>query len=81
MSIFVHLKQDIMDLVFATGNMGKLREASEILGSAFRLCTPADLGYDEDVEETGVTMLENAVIKAEHLWNLAHRDCDTRGGR
>ena len=28
-------------IVFATGNSGKLREASEILGGAFELVTPA----------------------------------------
>lgn len=64
-----------MELVFATGNLGKLREASQILGPDFRLRTPADLGIDGDVEETGSTMRENAFIKAEHLWRLSGADC------
>ena len=33
-----------MKIVFATGNRGKLREASEILGDGFELVTPSDLG-------------------------------------
>ena len=36
-----------MKIVFATGNKGKLREASEILGEGFELITPADLGLTE----------------------------------
>ena len=31
----------VMKMVFATGNSGKLREASEILGKGFELVTPA----------------------------------------
>ena len=31
----------VMKMVFATGNSGKLREASEILGKGFELVTQA----------------------------------------
>ena len=34
-------------IVFATGNRGKLREASEILGEGFELVTPADFGITD----------------------------------
>ena len=53
-------------LVLASGNPGKLRELSAILG---------DLGYQlhaqsefdvEEVAETGTTFVENAIIKARH---------------
>lgn len=64
-----------MELVFATGNKGKLREASEILGPSFTLRSPADVGVFEDVEETGATMRENAAIKARHLWRLTGKNC------
>ena len=40
-----------MKLVFATGNSGKLREASEILGEGFELVTPAQVGISEDIPE------------------------------
>ena len=33
-----------MKIVFATGNSGKLREASEILGEGFELVTPVEFG-------------------------------------
>lgn len=64
-----------MELVFATGNKGKLREASEILGPRFSLVSPADIGHPEDVEETGTTMKENAAIKARHIWNATGKNC------
>lgn len=64
-----------MELVFATGNKGKLREAAEILAPRFTLLSPSDFGLSGDVEETGATMRENAAIKARHLWNEVHRNC------
>ena len=48
-------------IVFATGNRGKLREASEILGDGFDLVTPADFGITEDIPETGETYAFTAI--------------------
>ena len=53
-----------MDLVIASNNAGKVREIKEILGDKFTLYTMADKGLALDVEETGSTFLENALIKA-----------------
>ncbi|MBQ9476652.1 MAG: RdgB/HAM1 family non-canonical purine NTP pyrophosphatase [Bacteroidales bacterium] len=64
-----------MKLIFATANRGKLREASEILGPEFELVTPADLGITEDIPETGETLLENSVQKAEYLYERTGMDC------
>ncbi len=64
-----------MELLFATGNSGKLREASEILGEGFRLVTPADLGITEDIPETGNTLRANSLQKAQYLYNKCGRDC------
>lgn len=58
-----------MKIIFATGNKGKLREAAEILGDGFELVSPADLGITEDIEETGETLEENSIIKAEYLYS------------
>lgn len=58
-----------MKIIFATGNKGKLREAAEILGDGFELVSPADLGIMEDIEETGETLEENSIIKAEYLYS------------
>lgn len=63
-----------MKIIFATGNKGKLREAAEILGDGFELVSPADLGIMEDIEETGETLEENSIIKAEYLYSRTGLD-------
>jgi XTP/dITP diphosphohydrolase len=57
-----------MKIVFATGNSGKLREASEILGEGFELVTPVQVGISEDIPETGNTLRENSIQKAKYLF-------------
>ena len=64
-----------MRLVFATGNRGKLAEAQEILGLDYELVTPADLGLDDDIEETGSTLAENSLIKARAIYDASGLDC------
>lgn len=64
-----------MRLVFATGNKGKLREASEILGDEFELLSSAQAGVTEDVEETGLTLKDNSIIKAECIFSKTGLDC------
>ena len=65
-----------MDLVFATGNAGKLREAAEILGAGYRVLSPADVGHPGfDVEETGTTFRENSLLKAQALWQACGLPC------
>lgn len=62
-------------IIFATGNRGKLREAEEILGEGFELLTPADFGITEDIPETGSTLEENSLQKAEYLHARLGCDC------
>lgn len=64
-----------MKIVFATGNKGKLREAAQILGPGFELLCPADLGIYDDIEETGATLEENSVIKAEFIYQKTGLNC------
>ena len=64
-----------MKLVFATGNKGKLREASEILGPEFELLSSAEAGVLDDVEETGLTLKENSIIKAEFIYSRTGLNC------
>jgi XTP/dITP diphosphohydrolase len=53
-------------LVLASGNRGKLDELHEILaGNGFELVAQSTLGVD-DVEETGKSFVENALLKARH---------------
>lgn len=53
-----------MRLVAATGNRGKIRELESLLGGLeLQLIAQAALGVSE-VPETGLTFVENAIIKA-----------------
>ena len=64
-----------MKLTFATGNSGKLREASEILGEGFELVSLAQVGITEDIPETGNTLKDNSIQKAEYLYEKIGCDC------
>ena len=50
-------------IVVATGNAHKLREIAQIFPQ-FEVLSQKQMGFDVDVEETGITFEENALIKA-----------------
>lgn len=55
-----------MELVLASGNVGKLREIAAMLdGLAITVCAQSHYKVSA-VEETGTTFVENAIIKARH---------------
>lgn len=55
-----------MKVVLATGNAGKLREMRQILAPlAMEVVGQSEFGFDE-VEETGLSFVENALLKARH---------------
>ncbi|MBP5383338.1 MAG: XTP/dITP diphosphatase [Lachnospiraceae bacterium] len=54
-----------MQIIFATGNQGKLREIRAILKDAnVEVLSMAEAGFTGDIEENGTTFEENALIKA-----------------
>ena len=65
----------MMKMVFATGNSGKLREASEILGEGFELVSLSQVGIGEDIPETGNTLRANSLQKAQYLYEKLGCDC------
>ena len=57
-----------MKYVLATHNPGKLREMGAILARfGVEVVSPKDLGLTVDVEETGTTFAENAMLKAKAI--------------
>ncbi|BCU57053.1 MULTISPECIES: XTP/dITP diphosphatase [Enterobacter] len=53
-------------VVLATGNAGKVRELASLLNDfGLDVVAQTELGVDS-VEETGLTFIENAIIKARH---------------
>ena len=60
-----------MRIIFATGNEGKMREIRDILaGMEAEIVSMKEAGLSTDVEETGTTFEENAVIKAKAIAEL-----------
>ncbi len=62
-------------LVFSTNNEHKLEEVRAKLGKYYQVISLKDLGDDTDVPETGDTLEENAMIKADYLWNTYQLNC------
>lgn len=64
-----------MDLVFASGNEHKVLEVEGKLGGVVKLRSLTAIGCLEDIEETGLTLEENARIKAAHVWSNYGLNC------
>ena len=64
-----------MKIVFATNNEHKLSEIRAILGPSFDVVSLADIDCHEDIPETGQTLEENALMKAEYVYNKYHLSC------
>ena len=54
-----------MKLVLASSNAGKLAELRDLLGDGFDLHAQSEFGV-EDADETGLSFVENAILKARH---------------
>lgn len=64
-----------MKIVFATNNQHKLDEIRSILGDKFEIVSLADIGCHEDIPETGATLEENALMKAQYVYDHYHVSC------
>ena len=56
-------------IIFATGNAGKLKEIREIM-KGYTVISMKDAGAVVDIDESGTTFEENALIKARSVWNV-----------
>jgi XTP/dITP diphosphohydrolase len=59
-----------MELVFATHNEGKVHEIQNIVGDSIKILSLTDIGYFEEIPETGSTFNENAFIKANTIYQI-----------
>lgn len=55
-------------LVFATNNEHKLDEIRALMPAEIEIVSLGQLGFRDDIEETGSTLKENARIKARRIW-------------
>lgn len=62
----------LTNLLIATRNAGKLQEFKNLFTeTGLKLVSLFDLGINEEIEETGTTFEENAVLKAESYCDLS----------
>lgn len=63
-------------LIIATNNLDKLREIRDILNEPnITLLTARDFDDFPEVEETGATLADNALLKARAIWAKYHLPC------
>ncbi|MBQ8657118.1 MAG: non-canonical purine NTP diphosphatase [Prevotella sp.] len=61
-----------MKIVFATNNEHKLSEIRSILADSMEVLSLADIGCHVDIPETGNTLEENALQKAQYVYDHYH---------
>ena len=54
-------------IIAASNNKNKLREFEAILGGRYRIVSMREAGIDAEIDETGTTFEENALIKASYV--------------
>lgn len=63
------------ELVFATNNINKAQEVQLKVKDAFKILNLQEIGFTEDIAETGSTLEENAAIKSRHVYENYYKDC------
>jgi XTP/dITP diphosphohydrolase len=60
-----------LNIIFATQNKGKAKEVKDLFASTkYVVVSLADLGNDIEIEETGETLYENALLKAKAIFDI-----------
>ena len=62
-------------IVFATNNANKLDEIRQILANKYKVLGLSDIGFNEEIPETGNTLKENASIKSQTIFRKFNIDC------
>jgi XTP/dITP diphosphohydrolase len=62
-------------LIFATGNINKLKEVRELLEGEYEVLGLEDIGCTEEIPETQPTIEGNAIQKAEYVKEHYQLDC------
>lgn len=65
----------LKELVFATNNTHKVEEVTHAVVTQFKILSLKDIGFDDEIEETGTTFKENASIKTNFIYKKYKRNC------
>ena len=57
-----------MKLVFASNNRHKLEEVRQILPRSVEVVSLKEIGFLQEIDETGETLEENSALKAREVW-------------
>lgn len=66
-----------MKLIYGTGNIEKIKQVKDYIEATkldLQILSIKELGFDEDIEETGITFEENSCIKAEAIKKYCDRN-------
>lgn len=63
-----------MKLVFASNNKHKLSEVRQILPEQVEVVSLKDVGFVQEIEETGTTLEENSLLKANAVWEWLEKN-------
>ena len=58
-----------MPICFATHNQNKVEEVRKLVGGNLEILSLNDLGVADEIEETGTTLKENALLKAQYVFD------------
>lgn len=58
----------MMKIIFATGNQNKVNEVRSILPESIEVVSLKEIGFTQEIEETGTTLIENALLKARTIF-------------
>ena len=58
-----------MQICFATHNQNKVAELRKLIGKNLEILSLDDLGVADEIEETGTTLKENALLKAKFIFD------------
>jgi XTP/dITP diphosphohydrolase len=65
----------LKSIVFASSNAHKLEEIRAMLPEGLELLSSSDVGFHEEVEETGKTFEDNSEIKAQAIFDFTGKPC------
>lgn len=64
-----------MELVFVTANQNKAAEVQKVVSENIKILSLKDIDCTDDIEETGTTFSDNALIKARYIFGKYKRNC------
>ena len=64
-----------MEFIFATNNPNKVNEVKQLIKSTIKIVSLKDINFNEELEETGKTLEDNALQKAIFIFNKYNLSC------